>query len=158
MPREEIKINKLVGEKNNEFYFLDYVFDEGNNFKGAKGTILVPISQEEYKERTTTPGLAEWLKEAWKYRFENDQTALGLEEWAEEVYSIDGDDAVFDLSYSNTDFWQQIREVEPDLTEEDFPLFECIGGGRCFSKNMEFEKVYNPELIELINKYEEEEV
>jgi len=157
MPREEIKINKLVGTKDNEFYFMNYVFKDGQ-FQGVTGAILVPISQEEYKERTTNPGLAEWLKEAWKYRFENDQTTLGLEEWAEEVYSIDGDDAVFDLSYSNTDFWQQIREVEPDLTEEDFPLFECIGGGRCFSKNMEFEKVYNPELIELINKYEEEEV
>lgn len=51
------KIRKLVGrvgelDGNAKFYFCDSLFEYIDNFKGATGSVLRPVSKDEYDERT----------------------------------------------------------------------------------------------------------
>ncbi|MCJ7482638.1 MAG: hypothetical protein MUO31_06705 [Thermodesulfovibrionales bacterium] len=79
-------------------------------------------------------------------------TEQSLAEYAEDMLNNDGDDAIYDLSgYA---YWDMIREAVPELTEEDYPVFNCTGGGRSFDKDMVFDEVYNQELLDEIIKYE----
>jgi len=36
----------------------------------------------------------------------------------------------------------------------DYPIFECATGGRCFSPDMEFDKVYDEKLWQQIKEIE----
>jgi hypothetical protein len=147
--RQETKYNKLVGIIDDEYCFLDYTFKDGD-FMGACGTILQPITRKQYEYDTSEDSLLERLGEWWKNAVDNNSTELGKVEWVRDIYNRDGDDALYDLS--GYDLWDQLRNI--GLTEEDYPVFNCIGGGRCFDKNMKFDKVYDQKLVDIINQYE----
>lgn len=149
--REQNNHHKLVGRIGNDYYFLDYTFADGD-FKGATGTVLTPISKSEYEDRTDPESetCQDWFREIWKMAVEDDKTEEGLTEWVENVINIDGDEAVFDFSGYN--LWDQLREI--GLSEDDYPVFECIGCGRCFDVDMEFDEIYDKELWEEIKQYE----
>src|SRR5690606_23902779 len=59
-------------------------------------------------------------------------------------------DLFFDTSYS--DMWDYLRE-ELDLSEDEAYIFNCIGGGRCFSADDKF--THNRELEKYLT-YEQE--
>jgi len=48
-----------------------------------------------------------------------------------------------------------LRAAIPELTEEDYPVFECVGGGRSFHNNMKFDEIYNQALWDKIKQYED---
>lgn len=149
--RKEINYNKLVGKIDDTFYFLDYTFIHSDTFKGATGSELRPVSKEEYEERMSIESLTDSYAEIWRQEVQNENTTEGLDEWIEGQNL--GEENVFDLSYF--ELWEQIRAL--GFSEEEYPVIECVGGGRCFSKNMKFDEVFAPELIEIINQFEEEE-
>lgn len=68
------------------------------------------------------------------------------------VLNVDGDEVVFD--FSDCDLWNILREAISKLTEEDYPVFECTGGGRSFSSDMMWDEIYNQELWEKIKEIE----
>lgn len=148
--RKETRYDKLVGEKDGDFYFCDYIFYEGEDFKGATGTVLTPVTKEDYLDRTEGEGLLDYLREIWQQAVSAGQTEKSLEDWAEEVINIDGDEAVFDLS--GYDLWGQLRQI--GYNEEEYPVFQCSGGGRCFGRFDKFDKVYDQELLDKIRKIE----
>ena len=78
------------------------------------------------------------------------KTEQSLDEWISDVLMYDGDEAIFDFSGYN--LWEQLREL--GLTEEEYPVFECSGGGRCFSSDIEFDEVYDEELLKKIKEIE----
>ena len=146
--RTSTKYGKLVGRKDDEFYFLDDIFNYGDGFKGATGTRLRLVPQEEYAERTSQESKEEYARGFWQTAVADGKTDDGLTDWME--YNDIGDDFMFDLSYA--EYWPQLRTV--GYSEEEYPIIECTGGGRCFDSDMEFDEVYAPELIKLINKVE----
>jgi len=157
--RKQKNFNKLVGRIGNDYYFCDYIFIDGkmNNelFQGATGTVLNPVSKEEYEERTDPESeeCLDYFKEIWQMSVQDDNTELGLQEWVEQVLNIDGDEAVFDFSGYN--LWEQLRDI--GLNEDDYPVFECVGGGRSFDSKMKFDEVYNKDLWRLIKAVESKE-
>lgn len=72
----------------------------------------------------------------------------------DELYLIE-DEADFD------DFGDPTPEYEDRLFEyeemDHYVDWTCSSCGRCFSKNMKFDYVFNQECIDLINQYEEQE-
>lgn len=146
---DKVIYNKLVGEKNGEYYFCDYIFDDGKGFKGATATILVPVSKEEYDERTSLEGAKERFEDLWRETVKDGGTEDSLEDWCQSIIDTDGDDAFFDFSGCN--LWEQLRDKFP---EDEYPVFECIGGGRSFSKENDFDRVFDQELLKKIQEVE----
>lgn len=151
--RNETKYDTLVGRNGDEYIFLQYTFSHDDGFHGATGTSIRPVSKEEYEERTSPEGLLEYLGESWQDAVASGETELGKEDWCTWVYDMDGDDALFDLSYRN--LWEQARKANPELTVEAYPIFECVGAGRMFSVGMTFEQVYAPALLAVIDAAEQ---
>jgi len=151
--KNDIK-NKLVGRIDDEYYICDYLFNDEccDNFKGAVGTGLRPISKEEYEERTSPESIQEYLEENWRQAVAQGFTTDGLEEFADGIVMSGGDETIFD--FSGYDYWNLLREAEPKLTEEDYPVFECVSGGQCFSSDMKFDKVYDKKLWQQIKEIE----
>ena len=154
MNRKQTIYNKLVGRIGNEYYFCDYIFRHDRDFKGATATILRPVLEDEYNERMDpiNKDTQDYFGELWRDAVANERTELSLEEWAEWVLNTDGPDAVFDLD--DECLWDALREAVPEFTEEDYPVFECISGGRCFSPDMEWDEIYDNKLWQKIKKVE----
>ena len=54
-----------------------------------------------------------------------------------------------------SDLEEQMRALPQFASSEEYPLFEVIGGGRIFSKEIEFDEIYNQELFNKIKEIEE---
>jgi len=144
------KDKKLVGRIDNAYYFCDTIFDYKDGLKGATATVLCPVSRENYEQRIDPSDFdtLSCFADCWRGAVQAGTTTKGLEAWVEEVLYIDGDKAVFD--FSGFDYWDDLRNAVPKLTEKDYPVFECVGGGRSFSPDMQWDEIYNKELWERI--------
>lgn len=152
--KAQIDKKQLVGRVGDQYYICDYVFRHGDGFKGATGIVLVPVSEARRDEETDPNGdyTKDRFEDCWRQAVQAGSTTKGLDAYVEEILSIDGDEAVYDMSgYA---YWDMIREAIPELTEEAYPVFECVGGGRCFDKDMKFDEVYNQALLDEIAQYE----
>lgn len=150
----QTQIGKLVGRIENEYYICDTLFEHADGFKGATAMVLYSVSRSMYEERIDpeNPDTLEYFEDCWRGAVQAETTTEGLEEWVKTVLNIDGDEAVFD--FSGYDYWEMLREFVPELTEEDYPVFECVGGGRCFRPDMEWDEIYNEELWQKIKRTE----
>lgn len=136
--RDQKNYNAVIGRAGDEIYALQYTFDDelhGKPFRGAVGSVFRAVSQQEYEERTTPEALKEWLREPWQEACKNGGEERSLTAYCQDVKDTDGTDFVFDPSHS--DIWPKIRAAYPEYKDEgEFPMFECVGGGRCFSRGM----------------------
>lgn len=147
--REQIDYKLVVNiSEDDEITVLDYVFNHGT-FKGATGSIFYPVSKDSYEERKSLDYIIDSYKWLWQEAVKDDRTEKGLEDWIE---SQDFDDEfLFDTSYSS--LWDYLRTF--GYSEEKYPIFECVGGGRCFDDS--FQGNINEELSEVIRQYESKE-
>jgi len=144
--RKEEKINKIVGRIGEEFYFCEKFFECEDSFRGVVGSVLVPVSPEEAEERRRN---FDEDGELWRDAVANELTELEHEDWVEEVLAVDGDEAVFDLVSSEKEA-AVIEKVGADKVE----LVECVGGGRIFRPDLEWDELYDPALWERIKEFE----
>jgi hypothetical protein len=149
MARNQKTYNKLVARKGSEFYILEYIFNDDEEFKGAVGSVHVPISREEYDYRTSIEGVAERYEDVWRDMVANDKETRGLDDFAKDIINSDGAEAVFELSSP------EIRDqIQSKIGHTEYPAFECVGGGRCFNYDDKFDEVYEPKLMKLIRDIE----
>lgn len=177
--RKQTNYNKLVGRIGSNYYFCDYIFKDyslpyyritpwnlpyifndndmrnkiWNNimFKGAVGTVLIPVSQEYYDEIMTVDGLIEYgYDEIWRDMVANGTTEQSLEDFLQDLLYYD-EDLIFD--YSGYNYFDQLYALD-DYDESEYPLFDCVGGGRCFDPNMAFDEIYDQELWNNIQNIE----
>ena len=144
--RKEEKINKIVGRIGEEFYFCEKFFEYEDSFRGVLGSILVPVSPEEAEERRRN---FDEDGKLWRDAVANELTELGHEDWVEETLAENGDEAVFDLVSSEKEA-AVIEKVGADKVE----LVECVGGGRIFRPDLEWDELYDPALWERIKEFE----
>jgi hypothetical protein len=72
----------------------------------------------------------------------------------DELYLPDDEIAFDDFGDPSPEYDERLDEYE-DM--DHYVDWTFGGGGRCFSKNMKFDYVFNQDCIDLINQYEEEE-
>lgn len=53
-----------VDKESNEIIMLDYVFNHGDNFKGATGTRFEPVTKREYKEQMSKDNVIDRIIDA----------------------------------------------------------------------------------------------
>jgi hypothetical protein len=143
--RKQTDYYELVGRIDEDYYFCDYIFEDGD-FKGATATVVRPVFSGEYNDEDR---LREWADELWRGAVANEDTDLGLDEWID--YADITSESMFDTDIKGV-IYDKMRELYPD--EDETPVFECIGGGRSFSKDMKFDEVFNDSLLKKINKVE----
>lgn len=153
--KDEKRIGKLVGRIGEYYYICDTIFNHNDGLKGATATILRAVPQAEYGCRIDPENsdTLDRFEDYWIEQVKAGQTKDSLKDWVEFVLSTDGDEAVFDMS--GYEYWDMLREGGLGLTEEDYPVFECVGGGRAFSKNMEFDEVFDKTVLAEIREIEE---
>ena len=149
--KRETKYNQLVGRIGDEYYFLDYTFHHGDDFKGATGSELSPLTEDEYNERVESYFDPENMRDSWRQAVSDSSTDLSLSDWIELVKDTDGEENVIDRSYADT----YGEELKKRLGDKAFEV-ECLGGGRCFEAGMKFDEVFNQKLVDIINQFEEE--
>lgn len=150
----QTQIKKLVGRIGNEYYFCDTLFEHTDDFKGATATVLQPVSRDIYEERTNPDNFdtQEYFEDCWRQAVQAGMTTDSLESYVKMILDIDGDEAVFDMS--GYDYWDDLRKTIPTLTEENYPIFECVGGGRSFSPDMKWDEIYDKKLWQQIKEIE----
>lgn len=149
MRKQETKYGKLIGRQGDEYYYLDYTFEDGT-FKGAVGSIMRPVTIEEAEDRREN---FDDDGERWQMAVDAGATELGKKEWKEMVLDIDGDEAVFDQSYY--EYGEDLlNRIDPK--REIYELVECRGGGRCFYFDTKWDELFDPALWKEILKFEKE--
>lgn len=148
-------INKIVGIVDNEVYILKYVFEDVNGFKGAVGYSMIPLTEAQVVDYRSDP---EYLRDLWELA----ESELKLEDFAERSHEeaeyngclYCGDDNSFREEFE--DLIEQLPEDRKKLIKEMTDLtWTCCGCGRHFEKDMKFDIVFEPEVVKLINQYEE---
>jgi len=158
------KYDMLVGRVGDEFYFLDDIFRHEDGFKGATGTVVMPVSKGYYEYATSEDGILERYMDA-----------MGEDEWMETLgYSEDDfedesekikaiEDGIYNTyingglnPFEEVDYTQeeQLRALPEFASSEEYPVFEVIGGGRIFDKDTKFDKIYDQELYNKIKDVE----
>lgn len=172
MARSGKHFGEVVGvTESGEVYILDYTFDSGagDGFKGAVGTHMRPVTRAEYEEATEQEALEERFEDVWQMMAGDGRTTESLADFAARAFAVDGDEAVFDLS--NYEYWEDAEYYVRMLNDragnplyeldEEIVLFDCNGGGRCFSSFDEMQDMFvlmpNTELWLDINRAEREE-
>jgi hypothetical protein len=163
--RQKDDYNKLVGSIDNEYYFVDYIFNDADGFKGATGTIVMPVSKEYYDYATSEQGILErymdamgedeWLNTLGLDRddFEDeDEMIKAIEDGIYDLYRVGELNPFEEVNYK---LEEQMRELPEFSDSDEYPLFETIGGGRIFGKSIKFDKIYDQELYDKIRKIEE---
>ncbi len=150
----QTQIKKLVGRIDNAYYVCDTLFEHADAFKGATATVLVPVAREDYENRINprNSDTIEYFEDCWRQAVHAGTTTSGLEDYVEMVLDVDGEAAVFD--FSGSEYWDMLREAVPELTVEDYPVFEYNGGGRSFSPDMKWDEIYDAELWQEIKAIE----
>lgn len=143
------KFYKMVGiTKYGEHVMLNYVFEYDNGLKGAVGTLFIPVMAEEIEERSDR----EYLIEVYdlKFHWKESDSECSLNEYVDCVIAEQCDKA---FPFQDDSYLNHISNDYIEKYAREGGTFECIGGGRVFS--IEFETVFDQDLVNLINKYEE---
>lgn len=147
-------IDKCVGIKDNTLYILNSVFKHSEDFKGATGSMLSPITQEYIDSMNSLDYAKDNYDYLWRESVASNITEKSLDEYIEDLIAETRCNT--DSEYVGHDT-SDIHLVPEDIKEKYFPeaaTFKCIGGGRCFDHDMEFDIVLDQGLLDLINKYE----
>lgn len=157
---ERNTVNKAVGIKNGEIYFIEYFFNHGENFKGATGYSMRPLTEGEIDAGNMEENYIEYYREIWKEAVRADQTEDGLEDFAENAAHWDeglypGDDPSFRDEAEG--IIAALPEVDRDEIRNycgDYQTWQCSSCGRIFSKDLDFDYVFDVELLDKIREIE----
>ena len=140
-----------IDKESREITMLDYIFKHSDGFKGATGTKFEPVSKEQYKDELSKDNVIERIIDFGLIEYSHNKDI----QWkmAEVLYKEmkkagELESFCYDLSYA--EHWDKLRAF--GYPKSKYPIFNCIGGGRCFDKD--FKGNVNPELSKLIRDIE----
>lgn len=139
MGTKRININKVVKVEDNTITVLESAFEYEDGFKGLTGTRFEIVSKD-YFDEVIEPYLNN-DKEVLIYYAENfgdlsREMIEGVDSSEEGLIEL-----FFDTSYQR--LWDYLRD-ELNLSEDEAYIFNCVGGGRCFTAQDKF--THNKEL------------
>jgi len=143
----EKRYDKIVNiAEDNEITILDYVFEKG--FSGATGSKYYPVTEEGIQNRIED--YEDNDKELLIYFAENfgDLTR-------EMIEGVDSSrKALIELFFDNSidSCPDHEAEIRKHFSIDEYPVIDCVGGGRCFEKD--FQGNQNTKLSEIIREYE----
>ena len=150
----------LIGRKDGEYYFCDSVFDHGDGFVGATGSIVRPVSEEEYEWASDRENVAERYCDVWMEMkgirdYDEDEHEAEFMEWIDQMLQYD--DPAW-IMFDDSDTCDASKSFEALGIEHE--CTDCSGGGRIFNNwhrdgRMEFDEVYNVKALVAIEALED---
>lgn len=122
--------NAILGkDTHGNVIVLDYTFNYGSSTHGATGTVfeIVPVATV----AATLAVFDDYAADHWRSVVEQEETELGLSEWAESKFPSDDEKLAYLYDDSYSEIHGDIREAY-DLAEDD--VINCTGGGRIFPR------------------------
>ena len=136
MSKVSIRVNgaKCIGRDGNVFHFVDSIFDHGNGFAGCTGFSVRAVSAEEF-DALGRDDVVELLEDAGMH---DGKSCAEFNQLVDDSIRYDGiGHLFFDESYC--------CEAESffDAWGVDYECSDCIGGGRMFSEDSDYEEIVN---------------
>lgn len=159
----------LVGRKDQEYWFIDSVFEHGTDLAGCTGMVVYPISEESADQLLEPENMKDRFEDAWEETFKESvrddcrDCCFGVNEegceycgypsllsWCGGIADCDGIDSVIDdAGYEYTKALVE-KGVDAEYTD-------CCGCGRIFSREDvdDFDEVYNRKALVACLAYED---
>lgn len=137
--KNKTEYNVLLGKtKDGTYYALDYTFVYEDGMQGATGSCFCPVEKEEIKRRNAE---ARNSKNPWNDYFEywkKDANRRGMKwtTWISQAIQ-EADAGCIGLDGSYPEMRAQVAVKANSFTAE------CVGGGRCWNADMQFEEIYD---------------
>lgn len=152
----EEAVEEFIGiDKQGNYVFLDRVFKSREDFHGAVGTRMVPVSKEYVEERIEEIKDYEWSPLA--HIYDEEDTPESWDEWINNMPDWELEEMAIDSSYQGK-YWNKTEEMAEKYYESEFYTTDCIGGGRMFNEEMYDEDYWqyleNPDLLEMARRAE----
>lgn len=133
----------LIGRNGDEYIFVNSVFDHGGGLRGAAGCSVRPVSTDEYDWATQRENVEERLIDHYEAIYDgklhsDESRETDFQRFVDDVIQYDGiDNIMWDESYCC-----EASEAFDELGIEH-ECTDCIGWGRVFDKNSDYEEIYN---------------
>lgn len=170
--RQGTKYNQIVGIKDGLVYVLEESFQYGEKgMRGCVGYAMETLSQETIDSRNDIDNLTDEYAYLWREAVASQSTELGLSDYIVQL-TEDADRAGLYFFGDDDSFRYEFNNLVDDLSEDqketlkryfgekdvDFVDWDCASCGRCFDPNEKWDEIFRPDLIEVINDFEREEL
>ena len=153
MKTKRLKGFKCIGRKGDDYYFADSTFKHRDDFQGVTGTVVRPVSTEEWDWASDPENVAERLLECYDgCKCDADwMNGDKYNDWVDMVICADGiAETMFDTSYTcdASDAFDEMG-IEHEATD-------CNSCGRIFGRLGfdDFDEVFDREALMAINLIE----
>ena len=156
MTRAEKTYNLVLGtQEDGTVIVLDYLFHYGDGFKGAVGSHLSPVAQEQIDQALTLDEKTEWYEEIWRSDAgSSNGTEKSLKEWVDGISDDEYIDGRFEEYHTIS-----AADVAAAVGQEVPARYELIGLGRTFPRALEGITLIDSDevraAVELIHQYED---
>lgn len=145
----------LIGRNGSEYHFCESVFDHGDDFQGATGSIVRPVSAEEYEWASDRENVAErycmyWMEMKGIRDYDEDEHEAEFMEWIDQMLQYD--DPAW-IMFDDSDTCDASESFEALGIEHE--CTDCIGGGRIFSVGSDYEEVFNRKALVALQALED---
>lgn len=149
---ERIAVNKPIGRtKDGDIYIVRDFFDYGDGFKGVTGDVVRAVEMWEIDRACEDDEMAEYLRVAWAEAVRSDMTDDGLTDWINDNVSLD--------EYIDSRFEPADVDVEALHSLNggigDVVRYAIIGCGRVFGREIEWAKLWEPDVYMQIRDWED---
>ena len=144
-------VNLPVGiDKYGDIYIARDFFNHGDGFQGVTGYVVRAVEMREIDEACTDDEMAEYLRDSWVEAVRYDMTDGSLADWINDSVTLD---EYIDMRFEPADV--DVEELHA-LTGGigDVVRYEAVGGGRVFTSEIEWSRVFDADLLARINAWE----
>jgi hypothetical protein len=139
--KNQTDFNVLLGKtKDGTYYSLDYTFVYEDGMSGAVGSAFCPVEKDEIKRRNAEARNSKdrFGNEYYEYWQRNVKTQRGMKwtTWISQAIQ-EADAGCIGLDGSYPEMRAQVAAKANSFTAE------CVGGGRCWNADMQFEEIYD---------------
>lgn len=168
----------LIGRRDGDYHFVESVFDHGDGFQGATGSIVRPVCKDEWEWASDPENVAERLHEYWECEYGRNARSTcdecegfpdsskgcetcGIESLDDFTARVIAHDGIEHLMFDSSDKDAALAIFEGFV--EGVVTTDCSGGGRIFGRDSYvegnpfrgFDEVYNRKALVAIQALED---
>ena len=142
-------VNLPVGiDKYGDIYVADEFFKYDDGFQGVTGAVVRPVEMREIDEACTDDVMAEYLRDAWAEAVRADMTDDSLRDWIRDNVTLE---EYIEMVFESADVDVEALNA---LIGVDAVRYAISGCGRVFHAETEWVRVFDADLLALINAWE----
>ena len=144
-------VNRPVGiDKYGDIYIVRDFFDHGKGFHGVTGDVVRAVEMWEIDKACEDDEMAEYLRDAWVEAVRADMTDDSLRDWIDNNVPLD---EYLDMRFDPADVdVEALHALTGGIG--DVVRYAISGCGRVFTREIEWARVFDADLLARINEWE----